>query len=453
MYDIFYISSGAIAPQEWDQFKSTYPTAQKIEHVKTFSQIARLAFTKLFWVVWTEHQLLDSFDLTAYTATKWDNMYIHIFRSGNFYPGICLFPKNSIISQEQFDSRQFDNIKLVDIQASTLNPFPIYKDVSYKEYLDIYKSSSASMFWIIWDNVEILDNSVFSDYFNLESECKRNMNHVFKSIRGNVELHTTSIVLFSTCKLISEREYNYRFLLEAQYHDKLVSRTPLYDKVFISYNEPNADENYRKILSKFPDIYRVNNVKGIHNAHIEAAKMCNTDMFWVIDGDAKLHDDFNFDYMPSLHETDVVHVWHSINPINKLIYGYGGVKLLPRKLTLSMDTSPTDITTSISNKFKSMPVISNITAFDTDPYSVWRSAFRECVKLSSKVINRQVSSETNDRLNTWCTVGSDTVYGKYAIAGAKHGKAYGELHKNDAAMLKKINDFDWLYNLWISQDL
>ena len=31
------------------------------------------------------------------------------------------------------------------------------------------------------------------------------------------------------------------------------------------------------------------------------------------------------------------HVWRSKNPVNELVYGYGGVKLLPTKLTLDMD--------------------------------------------------------------------------------------------------------------------
>ena len=30
-------------------------------------------------------------------------------------------------------------------------------------------------------------------------------------------------------------------------------------------------------------------------------------------------------------------VWRSKNPVNELVYGYGGVKLLPTKLTLDMD--------------------------------------------------------------------------------------------------------------------
>jgi hypothetical protein len=88
--------------------------------------------------------------------------------------------------------------------------------------------------------------------------------------------------------------------------------------------------------------------------------------------------------------------------------------------------------------------VSNITAFNTDTFSAWRSAFRECVKLSSKVIDRQKSDETNRRLETWKTVGKDRPFGEYAILGAIQGEEYGLLNKNNLSELKKINDFDWL---------
>lgn len=453
MYDIFYVSRGQIIETDWINFKTLYPTAQKIENVKTFAQIKIMSFTKLFWVIWDEFAISSSFDLTSYTATKWDDMYIHMFRSGNYFPGICLFPRTADISQTEFDNLQFSNIKFVDIQAANLQPFKIYKNITYDEYLTICKESAGSMFWLVWNDVEILDNSIFTQYFNFESACDRSKNHVFKSIHGSIELHSTDVVLFSKTKIISEREFNYKFLLDAHYHNKLLSKAKPYDRVFISYNEPNADENYAVILARFPNTLRISNVKGIHNAHIAAAKLCSTDMFWVIDGDARLDNNFNFDYVPSLHETDVVHVWESINPINDLSYGYGGVKLLPRKLTLAMDVCSTDMTTSISSKFKAMHILSNTTVFNTDPYTTWRSAFRECVKLSSKVINGQVSSETEYRLQVWCTVGVDRLYGKYAIAGANSGKQFGELHKHNAEMLKKINDFDWLHEQWVNQQL
>lgn len=218
----------------------------------------------------------------------------------------------------------------------------------------------------------------------------------------------------------------------------------MYDIVFISYQEPNADINYQNLLNRFPTAKRVHGVTGIHQAHIEAAKISLTKMFWVVDGDAQVLDDFNFDYHVDDKFLEHVHVWRSINPINGLTYGFGGIKLLPRNLTLYMDVSKPDMTTSISRHFIPIQKVSNITAFNTDPYNTWKSAFRECVKLSSKVIDRQKSNETEERLHTWCTVGKDKLFGEHAIQGAHDGVEYGTMNKGNVNELKKINDFSWL---------
>ena len=215
----------------------------------------------------------------------------------------------------------------------------------------------------------------------------------------------------------------------------------MYDIVFISYQEPNADENFAKLQSRFPFVKRVHGVKGIHQAHIEGAKKCFTKMFWIVDGDAIVVDDFDFGHKVTEYDLDCVHVWRSQNPINDMVYGYGGVKLFPRQATIDMDLNKPDMTTSISNKFKAMNDISNITAFNTGPFETWKSAFRECAKLSSKVIDRQKENETNERLKTWTTVGHDRPFGEYALAGATAGMEFGLSRRSD---IRLINDFDWL---------
>lgn len=223
----------------------------------------------------------------------------------------------------------------------------------------------------------------------------------------------------------------------------------MYDIVFISYNEPNADENFARLKQRFPLVKRVHGVKGIHQAHIAAAKKSFTRMFWVVDGDAEVLDTFNFDYKPS--DLEMVHVWSSRNLINGLEYGNGGIKLLPQKLTINMDVTNIDMTTSISSKFKAMPEISNITVFNTDAFNTWRSAFRECCKLSSKVIAGQVTQETEQRLDAWCTLNDDVPYGFYAYSGALAGRAYGENNASDKEALSKINDFTWLEAQWLAE--
>ena len=215
----------------------------------------------------------------------------------------------------------------------------------------------------------------------------------------------------------------------------------MYDIVFISYDEPSADANYAALKTKFPMAKRVNGVKGIHQAHITAAKKCFTKMFWIVDADAIIMGDFNFDYVVPNHQLDHVHVWRSQNPVNDLVYGYGGIKLFPRQMTIDMDTSKADMTTSISSQFIAVEETSNITAFNTDPFETWKGAFRECAKLSSKTITRQNDEETKGRLDIWCTKGGERRCGNFAIAGAIAGREFG---LSNMADLNLINNFEWL---------
>jgi hypothetical protein len=438
MYDIFYASKNNIDVEAWLKIKDTYPTAQKVENVKSFNDLNSRAFTKMFWVIWDDLELTDNINLMNYRATGWDNMYVHVFKNGEYYDGICLFPKNKQISQREFDYRFFIDKKEVDIQASTPKSYDKFYINTYDEYLDAKEKSTTEMFWVIWNDIIVDENFKFNyqvPYYN------QHITHIFK----NGEYYD-GICLFPKNKQISQREFDYRFFIDKKEID-IVASFPTnyyYDVVFISYNEPNADNNYNNLLKKFPNAKRIHGVKGIHQAHIAAANLATTEMFYVVDGDAELLTDFNFNNHIPIIFRDHVHVWRSCNPINDLIYGYGGVKLLPRDKTINMDISKTDMTTSISSKFKAMSAVSNITAFNTDPFNTWKSAFRECTKLSSKIIDRQKDDETAERLRIWCSVGKDKPFGEYAIAGALAGKTFGKHNQGNLDELKKINDFNWL---------
>jgi hypothetical protein len=124
-----------------------------------------------------------------------------------------------------------------------------------------------------------------------------------------------------------------------------------YDIIMITYNEPNAEENWLALKTRFPNAKRVDGIKGIHNAHKVAASIATTDMFWVVDGDARIVDTFKFDHILAEWEGACVKVWRSQNPVNGLVYGNGGVKLLPKIQTIAMQDTTTDMTTSISKMF------------------------------------------------------------------------------------------------------
>lgn len=215
----------------------------------------------------------------------------------------------------------------------------------------------------------------------------------------------------------------------------------MYDIFFISFFEPNAEKNWRKLKKRFPLAKRILNVDGIHNAHVAAAKKSLTKMFWVVDADAEIVDDFDFSYKVSEWNLTTVHVWKSRNPVNGLEYGYGGIKLLPKFKTMQVDTSTVDFTTSVSDNFQIIDQVSNVTQFNTDSFNAWKSAFRECAKLASKIITRQNDEETEHRLNVWCTQGAENAFGKDTIMGAIAGKNFANSHSQDLA---KINNWAWL---------
>jgi hypothetical protein len=220
-----------------------------------------------------------------------------------------------------------------------------------------------------------------------------------------------------------------------------------FDVVFISNNEHNADTNYTHLLTKFPNAKRVNGVKGILNAHKAAAELTASEMFWVVDADAYIVDSFAFDFVPYIQDRNVVHIWHSHNPVNGLEYGYGGVKLFPRELLLEQKIMPIDVSTSLG-RTRVIKEVACQTRFNTDPFNTWKSAFRECVKLSSKLITNQNNKDTDARLTVWQTIGQGKEFGIYSIEGAKLGTEYGTKNKNDKGALGKINNYGWLKELF-----
>ena len=55
------------------------------------------------------------------------------------------------------------------------------------------------------------------------------------------------------------------------------------DFVYISYKEPNKEENWADLLSKVPWAKRVDGVKGFDSAHKAAAEKAETEFFISVD--------------------------------------------------------------------------------------------------------------------------------------------------------------------------
>lgn len=304
--------------------------------------------------------------------------------------------------------------------------------------MEMARDCKVEYFYVVVTSREIL----FSDSaFNFKPPY---WDHIYVHMWNNdpaVRLFNTKLVLENPAAYTDEMLSQGKIMLK--HLNKKMFEYPLFDIIFLSYDEFTADENFKKLKTRFPRAKRVNGVKGIREAHKAAAKLASTSMFYVVDADAEIVPSFDFKQPPMHLDINTVYIWHSRNPVNGLEYGYGGVKLFPTHAVLSYSGSPVDFTTSVAHSVHVVEEVANITKFDTDPFSAWRSAFRECVKLSTGVINGQLNKETEERLKIWCTVGNGE-FGDFSIAGANEGVSFGMTYGNQPEMLRLINDFDWL---------
>ena len=113
------------------------------------------------------------------------------------------------------------------------------------------------------------------------------------------------------------------------------------DIIYLSYDEPNAEENYADLLAKVPWAKRVHGIKGSDAAHKACAKLSETDRFVTVDGDNKIRQDFINQVLDFDEHTDLEHSvisWCGRNAINGLMYGNGGLKCWPKEFVLNMKT-------------------------------------------------------------------------------------------------------------------
>jgi len=436
-----------IDKKEHDKIAST-PKKYDIFTINNYDDYTEALYnstSEMFWGVPSDVIIADDFEFDFYFShhNRYDREINHIFKNGESTDGVVLFSRHLLVSEKEVEHRFYIKKKEWDMVVSNPKPYPVFTVNTFDDYKAALQKTDNEMFFMVNDDIEIQNDFDWNFYISYHNQYERKINHVWKN-----KDYYDGVMLTNTHNELTEREIDYRFLAIKKEYEEIASKPKPYDIVFISNGETNADANYKILQERFPNAKRVDKVKGIHQAHIAAANLCDTEMFWVVDGDAQILETFDFDYQIARYDIDgrnTVYVWRSYNPVNALVYGYGGVKLLPTELTRNVDITSADMTTSISKNFKAIAEMSNTTAFNTDAFSAWRSGFRECVKLASRSIDRQKDEETQFRLDAWCSKGADKPFGDAAINGAIAGKKYGEKYKDSAKDLKKINDFKWLH--------
>ena len=230
------------------------------------------------------------------------------------------------------------------------------------------------------------------------------------------------------------------------------------DIVFISYDEPNADKNWIELKKIAPWAKRVHGIKGSDSSHKEAAKISETERVITVDGDNQINSDF-LDQTLKLNDVNFDHVfsWRSLNVINNLYYGNGGIKCWPVKYIMNMNSHENSLDNNPASKiefcwqnnYTQMFNIYSKTHINGSAYQAWRAGYREGIKLVLNKGNKpnkenfldEVYKRNLDIIKIWMTIGYDVPNGEYAMLGARQGLYDLMIEEIDYT---NVYNFDWL---------
>ena len=234
------------------------------------------------------------------------------------------------------------------------------------------------------------------------------------------------------------------------------------DCVFLTYDEPMAEENWVRIKNMVPWARRVDGVKGSDAAHKAAAQASTTERFILIDGDNIPDPDFfNLTLeFPNEEYERAVFRWRARNHVNGLMYGNGGLSSWTREFAMNMQTheatdgrAETQVEFCFDPQYWAMHDCYSTTYPNGSAFHAWRAGFREGVKMCLNKGVRPTVAEFRDRvhqrnldhLTIWHNVGRDAEHGTWSIAGSRMGTYMTMLTEWD---YQQVQSFDALGELW-----
>ncbi|TAM54365.1 MAG: hypothetical protein EPN57_07060 [Paraburkholderia sp.] len=234
------------------------------------------------------------------------------------------------------------------------------------------------------------------------------------------------------------------------------------DVIFLSMDEPNAERNWAALLAVAPHALRVHGVKGFDKAHREAGQLARTERFVTVDADTVV--DRAFFSTHSAYPIAAAHstwCWSSVNAINGLVYGNGGVKIWNRSHLAALISHENAARRSgmaydfcFHAGYSQYSRTFATTYPNGSPYQAFRAGFREAVKLGRDAYGNGISVELLvkgahhigcRRLIVWMSIGADVEHGLWAMLGARMGFMRNLDPEFDPSV---ISSFDWFQTVW-----
>jgi hypothetical protein len=208
----------------------------------------------------------------------------------------------------------------------------------------------------------------------------------------------------------------------------------MFDVFFISFDETNKEENWKRLLEFHPNAKRVDGVNGISTAHLICNQESTTSNFWTVDGDNWLLRSLSIPY-----DTDAdLLMFKSIDCIDATISTIGAVKLWKKDSIVNKTMSKGDFCLNATRKAEEKHKVFSIHKYDNTPYEAWRHTFRQMVKCYSGILPPSALAINE------CNVQKHKDLNVYSYQGFLDAKEYVKECKGFFPKINLINDFEWL---------
>ena len=242
--------------------------------------------TEYFWV-FASFLKLDNFDFD-FIPEQFEKDQIHVWYTTHPEGGLNQEGNIFLIPTRQF-KEQLKNLKFLRD----------YKDINYHAVNDLWQPQCTTIYFKLQDPVFDYNNTEPCFYKWLVNKNLKEINkpNFYPSFWEDEKLYSwgkTKDIMLIPHKDNIEQFYDFDRTVHFEYDYNI---QPM-DIIFISYDEPLAEQRFIKLKSKYPRTKWCKNIKGQTEAYHTAANMSDTDYFFAVFPKLEVVDSFDFSFQP-----------------------------------------------------------------------------------------------------------------------------------------------------------
>jgi hypothetical protein len=418
---------------QYSNLQKTFPdiklTRYVDNHLNVFKRIVNLATTEFVWITSSICDYKD-FDFTWHPDPSQREM-VHVFASGTQRRGDTFYIHVESFKQQLYELELLDWFNVINYCTDqTVNRF--------REPTVVYDGDT------IVDAVKNYEfNFPYATFINSDEFIYREETICLWAAKDRVAVPITcnggtSLIPRDAKSFVKTQIYDYPYISKDR------TRTPnkSLDIVFISNGEPDEELMFHHTeYMTNSDVKWIRGINGRVAAYQAAARASSTPWFFAVF--AKLEVEGNTfpwsEWQPDLWQQPKHYIFNARNPVNGLEYGHQGMIAYNKKMVLENNTPGIDFT--LSQPHESVPLLSGVARFNQDPWTTWRTAFREVAKLKYFMAT-EPTLETEYRLDTWLTVANGD-FAEWCLLGAADAVVY--YNEVDGNLDKLMLSFEWAW--------